>query len=169
MDSSAFPKAKRHTSRSVHTLSPPLMSVCSSCILVLSTLSIYRGNWTNPILPLCYFVLSSSGNMLSQQRHSAEPCQIPFSAGCLEVNCMWKAGRVVFPKALSSGFVMLGKRLDAKVQHSDRRPETFTPSLNSPVYSTLHSRCMVCALFFESFPWGFRGAERGFGYVRNKK
>lgn len=146
------------------------MSPQSSCILVLSTLSIYRGDWTNSILPLCYFVLSSSGNMLSQQRHSAEPCQIPFSAGCLEVKCMWKVGRVVLSKALSSGFVMLGPRLDAKAQHSDRRgPETLTPSLKSSVYSTLHSRCMVSALLSESFPWGVRGAERGFGYIRKTK
>lgn len=146
------------------------MSLQSSCILVLSTLSIYKGNCTNSILPLCYFVLSSSGNMLSQQRHSAEPCQIPFSAGCLEVKCMWKVGRLVLSKALRSGFVMLGLRLDAKAQHSDRRgPETFTPFLKSSVYSTLHSRCMVSALLSESFPWGARGAERGFEYIGKKK
>lgn len=145
------------------------MSLWSSCILVLSTLSIYRGNGTNSILPLCYFVLSSSGNMLSQQRHSAEPCQIPFSAGCLEVKCMWEVGRVVLSKALSSEFVMLGPQLDAKAQHSDKgEPETFTPSLKSSVYSTLLSRCMGSALLFESFPWGVRGAERGCGYVRKK-
>lgn len=129
-NSSVFPRARRAPQQvSSHPQSPSHVTR-SSCILVLSPLSIYRSNWANSILPLCYFVLSCSGNMLSQQRHSAEPCQIPFSAGCLAGNCMWKAGRVVLPKALSSGFVMLGPRLDAKAQHSDRRgPETFIPSL----------------------------------------
>lgn len=87
-NSSAFPKARRAPQQaSSHPQSPSHVTT-SSCILVLSPLSIYRGNWANSILPLCYFVLSSSGNMLSQQRHSAEPCQVPFSAGCLAVNCM---------------------------------------------------------------------------------
>lgn len=74
---------------------------------------------TNSVLPLCSFVLSSSGNMFSQHRHSAEPCQIPLGAGCLQINCTQQA--VVLPEALSTGFVVLGGKAGCKSTELSQR------------------------------------------------
>lgn len=110
--------------------------------LVLSVLSIYiKTIWQIQSCHSVTLFLSSGGNMLSQQRHST----LAAKAHLVLAACKWMAHKEhrewQFQK--DSALHVLGKGWMQSLRLSHKR--------DKGTQFTLHSKCMVSALFFESF------------------
>lgn len=75
-----------------------------------------------------------------------------------------------FPKALSTGSVVLGEKLELHSAQSEGGRGSHTPREQHCLANT-SQHIMVPALLSEAFPsdsWGFEGAELQFRYVKKK-